>query len=125
MFYYYNGRLRLTNRLFSVPVGEAPPGSAKISLKSLYEMFKDAKSQGLVSLQFLSALISIFFGEDVSLSKDTITELCKNLSLETLSRKQNTEFEKVSDLTAHINFKMKHSILSKLMIKTEPPKKKN
>ena len=76
-------------------------------------MFKDKKSHGLVSLQFLSTL-NIFFGGDVSLSKDTITKLHKNLSLETLTGKQNIEFEKVSDLTAHINFKMKHSILSNI-----------
>ena len=84
MFYYYNGRLPLTNGLLLVPDRETPQGSEKISLKSLYEMFKDTKSHGLVSLQFLSAL-NIFFGGDIGLSKDTITELYKNLLLETLS----------------------------------------
>ena len=43
-----------------------------------------------------------------------ITELYKNLSFRTVSGGQQIEFEKVSDLTAHINFKMKHSILSNL-----------
>ena len=71
-------------------------------------MFKDTKFHGIVSLQFLSAL-NIFFGRDVILSKELITELYKNLSLETLSGQQ-----KISDLTAHISFKIKHSILSKL-----------
>ena len=66
MFYCYNGRLPLTNGLLSVPDGKIPPGSEKISIKTLYEMFKDTKSHGLVSLQFLSAL-NIFFGGDVSL----------------------------------------------------------
>ena len=84
MFYYYNGRLPLTNRLLPVPDGETPPSSEKISIKTLYEMFKDAKSHGLFSLQFLSTL-NFFFVGDVSLSKDTITELYKNLLLETLS----------------------------------------
>ena len=51
-------------------------------------------------------------GGDISLSKDTIAELYKNLSFRTLSGRQQIEFEKVSDLTAHINFKIKHSILS-------------
>lgn len=32
----------------------------EVSLKSLYKMFKDTKSHGLVSLQFLGAL-NIFF----------------------------------------------------------------
>ena len=85
-------------------------------------MFKDTKSHRLVSLQFLSAL-NIFFGGDVQLSKDTITKPYKKLSLETLSRKQNIEFGKVSNLTAHVNFKMKHSYFPTLMIKTEPPRK--
>ena len=76
-------------------------------------MFKDTKSHGLVSLQFLSAL-NIFFSGDIGLSKDTITELYKNLSYKTLSGERQVEFEKISDLTAHINFDMKHSILSNI-----------
>ena len=113
MFYYYNGRLSLTNGFLAVPDEKTPPGSEKISLKSLYKMFNDTKSHRLPSLQFLSAL-NIFFGADVKLSKDAIAELYKNLSFETLCGNQNTEFEKVSDLTAHINFTMKHSILSNI-----------
>ena len=123
MFYYYNGRLPLTNGLLPVPDGETPPSSEKISIKTLSEMFKDAKSHGLFSLQFLSTL-NFFFVGDVSLSKDTITELYKNLILETLSGNQNIEFEKVSDLTAHINFKMKHSILSNINDQDTATKKK-
>ena len=123
MFYYYNGRLPLTNGLLPVPDGETPPSSEKISIKTLYEMFKDAKSHGLFSLQFLSTL-NFFFVGDVSLSKDTITELYKNLLLETLSGNQNIEFEKVSDLIAHINFKMKHSILSNINDQDTATKKK-
>ena len=69
-------------------------------------MFKDTESHGLVSVQFLSAL-NLFFGGDVQLSKDTITELYKNLSLENLSGEHQVEFDKISELTAHINFKMK------------------
>ena len=80
------------------------------------------KSHRLVSLQFLLAL-NIFFGADVILSKDTITELCKDLSLETLSVKQKTEFEKVSDFTARINFKMKHFTLSNIYDQDRDTKK--
>ena len=36
----------------------------------------------------------------------------QNLSLETLSGQQEIEFEKISDLTSHIHFKMTHSMLS-------------
>ena len=56
MFYDYNGQLPLTNGLFLVPDGETLRGSEEISLKSLSEMFKDTKSHGLVSLQFILAL---------------------------------------------------------------------
>ena len=41
MFYYFNGRLPLTNGLLIVPDGEVPEGTEKINLKLLYEMFKD------------------------------------------------------------------------------------
>ena len=100
MFYYFNGRLPLTNRLLPVPDGETPEGSEKISMKTLYELFKDTKSHGLISLQFLSAL-NLFFVGDIRTSKDVITELYKYLSLKTLSGKQQIEFQKISDLSAH------------------------
>ena len=47
-------------------------------------------------------------------SYQTITELYKNLSLRTLGGEKQMEFDKISDLTAHINFRMKHSILAKM-----------
>ena len=56
LFYYFNGRFPLTNGLLLIPDGETPDGSKKISLKNLYEMFKDTECHGLVSVQFLSAL---------------------------------------------------------------------
>ena len=95
----------------SIPDGETPGNSKKISLKNLYVIFKDTESHGLASVQFLSAL-NLFFGGDTKLSKDTITELYKNLSLETLSGAEQVQFDKIYKLTAHINFKIKHSILA-------------
>ena len=50
MFYYYNGRLPLTNGLLPVADGKTKSDSEKISLKTLYEMLKDTKSHGLASL---------------------------------------------------------------------------
>ena len=76
-------------------------------------MFKDTKSHDFVYLQLLSVL-NIFFAGVIELSQGAITELYKNLSLETLSRQQQIEFEKISDLTSHINFKMTPSMLSNL-----------
>ena len=59
-------------------------------------MFKDTESHGLVSVQFLSAL-NLFFGGDLQLSKNAITELYKNLSLETLSSERQVDFEQISN----------------------------
>ena len=56
---------------------------------------------------------------------DTITELYNNLSLEMLSGRQNISFETISDLTAEISFKMKHSALPKLESKNDEDKKSN
>ena len=64
-----------------VPDGEVPIGTEKINSKNLHEMFKDTKSHGLVSLQFIGAL-GILFGLDISVLKNAITELYKNLSYE-------------------------------------------
>ena len=112
-FYYYNGKLHLTNGLLPVPDGETLSDSEKIFLKSLYEMFKDTKSHDLVSLQFLSTL-DIFFGGEICLSKDTITKLYKNVSYKILSGERQVKFDKISDFITHINFKMKHCILSNI-----------
>ena len=50
MFYYFNGRLPLTNGLLIDPDGETPEGREKINLKLLCKMFKDTESHGLVSI---------------------------------------------------------------------------
>ena len=72
MFHHLNERSPLTNGLLIVPHGEVLEGEEKINLKQLYEMFKDANSHGLVSLQFLCAL-GIFFGVDKSIAKSCIS----------------------------------------------------
>ena len=59
---------------------------------------------------FISHKLFFFFG-DIQLSKDAITKLYKNLFLETLSGERQVEFHKISDLIAHLNFQMNHSIL--------------
>ena len=84
MFYHFNGRFSLTNGLLVIPDEETPEGSKKVSLKDLYEMFQSTKSHGFVTLQFLCAL-DIFFGGNISLSKNALTEFYYNFSYETLS----------------------------------------
>ena len=111
LFYYLNERLPLTDGLLIVLNSEIPDGEGKIYLKNLYEMFKDPPSNGLVSLQFLSAL-GIFFGLDINLPKMAITELYRNLSYRTLGGARDFSFDSVSDLSSGINFKIKGLTLS-------------
>ena len=55
-------------------------------------MFKDIKSHGLVSIQFLCALAILFgHGIYISIPKNALNELYKNLSYETLSGARNPE----------------------------------
>ena len=121
MFYYFNGRLPLTNGLLIVPDGDVPEGTEKINLKLFYNMFKDTESHGLVSIQFLGAL-GIFFGLDTSISKYALMELYKNLSYETLSGARNLEFDAISDLVGEINFQTKNSTFLNLKRKTRQKK---
>ena len=95
----------MTNGLLVVPDGNSSERS-KINLKQLYEIFKDTKSHGLVSLQFLCAL-DIFFGGNLAL-----TELYYNLWYEALGRNIGLRFEHISDLITDVSFQMKKSTLS-------------
>ena len=122
MFYYFNGRLRLTNGLLIIPDGGVPKGTEKINLKLLYEMFKDTESHRLVSIQFLCAL-GIFFGLDTSIPKYALTELYRNLSYETLSGARNLEFDVISDLVGERQFQIKNSILLNMKRKEGKTKK--
>ena len=64
-------------------------------------------------------------GRNVQTLKDAITGLYKNLSFKTLTREQQIEFKKISDLSTHLNFKMKQSILLNLEIQDKDTKKNN
>ena len=122
MFYYFNGRLCLTNGLLIIPDGGVPKGTEKINLKLLYEMFKDTESHRLVSIQFLCAL-GIFFGLDTSIPKYALTELYRNLSYETLSGARNLEFDVISDLVGERQFQIKNSTLLNMKRKEDKTKK--
>ena len=122
MFYYFNGRLRLTNGLLIIPDGGVPKGTEKINLKLLYEMFKDTESHRLVSIQFLCAP-GIFFGLDTSIPKYALTELYRNLSYETLSGARNLEFDVISDLVGERQFQIKNSTLLNMKRKEDKTKK--
>ena len=80
-FYTSTGRLPAFNRLLVVPDGDASENSNKINMKSLYDLFKNTKSHGLVSLPLLGLLLHFFESKkDLCLIKNATTEFYENLS---------------------------------------------
>ena len=59
-FYTSTGRLPGTNNLIIVPDGDTTGNSSKVNMKNLYDLFKNTKSHGLVSLPFLGLLLNFF-----------------------------------------------------------------
>ena len=55
-FYQLTGRLSLSNGLLVIPVGDPPPGEDRVNMKSMYEIFRQTNSHGLVSLPFLGLI---------------------------------------------------------------------
>ena len=106
LFNHNNGRLPLTNGLLIVPDDDVPGGEDKINLKNLYEMFRYMQSHGLVSMQFLGVL-GTFFGVGVRETKDTITELYKNLLYASLSGANDFKFDAISELISRLSFSIK------------------
>ena len=56
-FFTSTGRLPAFNGLLVVPDGDASENSSKVNMKSLYSLFKNTKSHGLVPLPFLGLLL--------------------------------------------------------------------
>lgn len=77
----------------------------------------------MVLLQFLSALNS-FFGGGIQNSGKAITELYQNLLFKTLSGRRQRQFEKISDLSSHINLKLQETIILNLNDKDKAAAKK-
>ena len=107
-FYTAAGRLPTYNGLLVVPDGDAQPGENKVNMKQLYNLFKNTRSHGLVSLSFLGLLLHLFeSSQDLKFIKDATTELYKNLPYMSLSGARNFEFDAVSDFIAHLSFIIK------------------
>ena len=109
-FYTMIGRLPLSNRLLVVPDGDAPPDE-KVNMRQLYDLYKNTKSHGLVSLPLLGLLQYYLEENDQSLIKNAISELYYNLGYEKLSCAGNFNFDAASDLTARLSFLLKHATL--------------
>ena len=99
------------NGLLVVPDGEVPGRTEKINLKNLYEMFRDTNSHGgLVSVQFICAL-GVFFGVNIEIIENTISELHQNLSYKTLSGAKDFEYNAIFDIITELSFQIKTSTL--------------
>ena len=109
-FYSLTGRLLLSNSLLVVPDGDAPP-EEKLNMRQLNDLFKNANSQGLVSLPFLGLIQYCLEENDHSLIKSAISELYLNLSYTTLSGTRDFRFDDVSELTARLSILLKHATL--------------
>ena len=109
-FYTLTGRLLLSNGLLVAQDGDAPPGE-KLNKKHLYDLFKNTKSHGIVSLPFLGLIQYYLEENDHSLIKSATTELYYNLSYMTLSGARDFKFDAVSDLTARLSILLKHANL--------------
>ena len=114
-FYTSTGKLLAFNGLLVVLDGDTSENSSKVSMKSLYDLFKNNKSHGLVSLPFLGLLLHFFESEkDLYLIKNATTELYKNLFYITLSGARNLEFEAVSDFIAQLSLIIKGNTIQNI-----------
>ena len=80
-FYTLTGRLPLSNSLLVVPDGDVPPDE-KVNMRQLYDLYKNTKSHGLVSLPFLGLLQYYLEENDQSLIKNVISKLYYNIGYE-------------------------------------------
>ena len=106
-FYTLTGRLPLSNSLLVVPDGDVPPDE-KVNMRQLYDLYKNAKSHGLVSLPFLGLLQYYLEENDQSLIKNAISELYYNLGYETLSGTRNFNFDVSINIKTIFSFKTCH-----------------
>ena len=117
-FYSLTGRLSLSNGLLIVTNGDTPPGKYKINMKQLFDLFKNTKSLGLVSLPFLRLIQNyIEKTDDHSLIKNATTEFYGNLSYMTLNGARDSQFEAVSDLKARLSFLLRQATLQNLKVR--------
>ena len=109
-FYTITGRLPLSNSLLVRPDGDAPPDE-KVNTRQLYDLYKNTKSHGIVSLPFLGLIQYYLEENDQSLIKNATSELYYDLGYSTLSGARDFNFDAVSDLTARLSILLKHTIL--------------
>ena len=122
LFYYINGRLPYTTGLLPIPDGNFPAfvDGQKISIKKLYEEFHGTLSHSVVTVPFLCALNLYFMGE-LNYSKDALTELNYNLSLQVLSDEYELSptYDAISELIVDISANIENAIRSNQLKREE------
>ena len=86
-FYFKTGRFPGNSEFIIVPPGENPSFVERynqISPVEINEKFKNSEAYGIAAVQFIAAL-NVFFGGDKTISKNVMSELLHNLSLEALT----------------------------------------
>ena len=116
-FLFTFGRFpRTIDHLPIIPTRETPSfvkESDIISSSWLYWNFNYGDRRGLVSVHFLAAL-NIYFGENRALSKDTISEFFHNLSLQALSKSDDSivvKFDALKNLNKNIYMQKKRAVI--------------
>ena len=81
---------------------------------NLYEKFRSTDALGLVTTQFLASL-NAYFGRDINISKDAMTEFYHNLSMQTPLSVSNhsvkMNFASITNLVKKINILIRKGIL--------------
>ena len=81
---------------------------------NLYEKFRSTDTLGLVTTQFLASL-NAYFGRDINISKDAMTEFYHNLSMQTPLSVSNhsvqMNFASITNLVKNINILIQREIL--------------
>ena len=93
-----------------MPDGDAPP-EEKLNMRHLYQMFKNTKSHGIVSLPFLGLIQYYLEENDQTFIKNALSELYYNLSYTSLSGGRDFIFDAISELTARLSILLKHGTL--------------
>ena len=81
---------------------------------NLYEKFRSTDALGLVTTQFLASL-NAYFGRDINIFKDAMTEFYHNLSMQTPLSVSNhsvqMNFASITNLVKNINILIQREIL--------------
>ena len=103
-FFFAFGRFLAINNLAISPTGEVPSfakSSDIISLSKLYEKVNFGGPKGLICVQFLAPL-NVHPGGDKTIYKDAISDLFHNLSMQALSKPDDSILWKC-DVTNKLN----------------------